>query len=118
MPAELQQQTSSVPNRHFKSQLRDILSQGDQFEPGLMSDDPPDWISSYSEFTSEIKRNFGPHDPEGDAENKLEALRMKDNQRMVKYLVDFSKSRPFVMARIQNSDSLPPFGNAVVYCFQ
>ena len=62
----------------------------DWFEPGLMSDDPPDWISNYSEFTSELKRNFGPHNHEGDAENELEALRMKDNQRMVKYLVDFN----------------------------
>ena len=62
----------------------------DWFEPGLMSDDPPDWISNYSEFTSKLKRNFRPHDPKGDAENELEALWMKDNQRMVKYLVDFN----------------------------
>ena len=63
----------------------------DWFEPGLMSDDPLDWISNYSEFTSELKCNFGPHNPEGDAENELKALRMKDNQRMVKYLVDFNR---------------------------
>jgi hypothetical protein len=55
-----------------------------------MSDEPPVWISDYSKFTSELKQNFGPHDPEGDAENELEALRMKDNQWMVKYLVDFN----------------------------
>ena len=62
----------------------------DWFEPGLMSDDPPDWISNYSKFTSELKCNFRPHDPEGDAENELEAVWMKDNQWMVKYLVDFN----------------------------
>ena len=73
----------------------------DWFEPGLMSDDPPDWTSNYSEFTSELKRNFGPHDPEGDAENELKALRMKDNQRMVKYLVDFNR----LAARVTWGDS-------------
>ena len=62
----------------------------DWFKPGLMSDDPPDWISNYSEFTSELKCNFGLHDPKGDAENELKALWMKDNQWMVKYLVDFN----------------------------
>ena len=55
-----------------------------------MSDNPPDWISNYSEFTSELKCNFGPHNPKGDMDNELEALWMKDNQRMVKYLVDFN----------------------------
>ena len=38
----------------------------DWFEPGLMSYDPPDWISNYFEFTSELKCNFRPHDPKGD----------------------------------------------------
>ena len=55
-----------------------------------MSDDPPDWIPNYSKFTSELKHNFGPHDPKGDVENELKALWMKDNKRMVKYLVDFN----------------------------
>ena len=62
----------------------------DWFEPGLMSDIPPTWIPNYSEFTSKLKWNFGPHDHEGDAENELEALWMKDNQWMVKYLIDFN----------------------------
>ena len=73
----------------------------DWFKPGLMSDDPLDWISNYSEFTSKLKRNFGLHDPEGDAENELEALRMKDNQWMVKYLVDFNR----LAARVTWGDS-------------
>ena len=73
----------------------------DWFKPGLMSDDPPDWISNYSEFTSKLKRNFGLHDPEGDVENELEALRMKDNQWMVKYLVDFNH----LAARVTWGDS-------------
>ena len=52
-----------------------------------MSDDPLDWISNYSEFTSKLKRNFR---PQGDMENELKALWMKDDQWMVKYLVDFN----------------------------
>ena len=55
-----------------------------------MSDDPLDWISNYSEFTSKLKCNFRPHNPKGDMENELKALWMKDNQWMVKYLVDFN----------------------------
>ena len=62
----------------------------DWFESGLMSDNPLDWISNYSKFTSELKHNFGPHNPKGDVENELKALWMKDNQWMVKYLVDFN----------------------------
>ena len=62
----------------------------DWFKPGFMSNNPLDWISNYSEFTSELKCNFGPHNPEGDLKNELEALWMKDNQQMVKYLVDFN----------------------------
>ena len=55
-----------------------------------MSDDPLDWISNYSEFTSKLKCNFRPHNPKGDMENELKALWMKDNQWMVKYFVDFN----------------------------
>ena len=66
-----------------------------------MRDDPPDWISNYSEFTSELKHNFRPHNPKGDAENELKALRMKDNQWMVKYLVDFNR----LAARVTWGDS-------------
>ena len=62
----------------------------DWFKLGLMSDNPLDWISNYSKFTSKLKHNFGPHNPKGDTENVLKALQMKDNQRMVKYLVDFN----------------------------
>ena len=68
----------------------------DWFKPGLMSDDPLDWISNYSKFTSKLKHNFGPHDPKGDAENELKSLRMKNNQRMVKYLVDFNRLAAWV----------------------
>ena len=67
------------------------------FEPTLFriqSDDifhPPLWYSEYSAFISELQSNFGPHDPVGDAEAELEALEMRDNQRISKYLVEFNK---------------------------
>ena len=55
-----------------------------------MGDNPLDWISNYSKFTSKLKCNFGPHNLKGDVENELKALGMGDNQWMVKYLVDFN----------------------------
>ena len=65
----------------------------DWFEPGLLGLDgslEPQWLSSYSEFVLELRANFGPYDPIGDTESELECLHMKDNQRITKYLVDFS----------------------------
>ena len=63
----------------------------DWFEPGLTSMDPPDWLDDYSNFLSELKTNFGPHNPEAEAEAKLENLRMRDNQRINKYTVEFNR---------------------------
>ena len=47
----------------------------------------PAWLNDYSDFVSELRKNFGLHNPEGDLEN----LRMRDNQRIVKYLIDFNQ---------------------------
>ena len=41
-------------------------------------------------FVSELWNNFGLHDPEGEAEASLENLRMRKNQWMTKYLVEFN----------------------------
>ena len=60
------------------------------FEPLLTSGLNPAWLNDYSNFVSELRKNFGPHDPEGEAEANLENLRMRDNQRIVKYLVNFN----------------------------
>ena len=62
----------------------------DWFEPSLTSGLNPAWLDDYSNFVLELRRNFGPHDPKGKAEADLENLRMRDNQRIVKYLVDFN----------------------------
>ena len=62
----------------------------DWFEPSLTSGESPPWLDDYSDFVRELKNNFGPHDPEGEAEANLENLKMRDNQRIVKYLVNFN----------------------------
>lgn len=67
----------------------------DWFEPDLLAIQdggyPPDWYDDYPAFVKELRDNFGPHDPVGDAEADLENLRMRDNQRITKYLVDFNR---------------------------
>jgi hypothetical protein len=66
----------------------------DWFEPALLGADlidEPIWLSDYKEFVSELKVNFGPYDPEGEAETKLENLRMRDGQRITKYFVEFNR---------------------------
>ena len=66
----------------------------DWFEPGLFGPGgslEPRWLSSYADFVRELRVNFGPHDPVGDAESELERLHMKENQRITKYMVDFSR---------------------------
>ena len=63
----------------------------DWFKPSLTSGLNPAWLDDYSNFVSELRKNFGPHDPEGEAEADLENLCMCDNQRIVKYLIDFNR---------------------------
>ena len=63
----------------------------DRFEPSLTSGESPPWLDDYSDFVRELKNNFGPHNPEGEAKADLKNLKMHDNQRIVKYLVDFNR---------------------------
>ena len=49
------------------------------------------WMWDFRLFIQELEINFGPHDPEGDAENALSNLTMKDSHRVSKYIVDFNK---------------------------
>ena len=62
----------------------------DWFKPLLTSGLNPAWLDDYSNFVSELRKNFGPHDPEGKGEANLENLHMHDNQHIVKYLIDFN----------------------------
>ena len=62
----------------------------DWFEPTLTSGRYAPWLTDYSAFVSELRNNFGPHNPEGEVEAGLENLRMCDTQRITKYLVEFN----------------------------
>ena len=62
----------------------------DWFELLLTSSKSPPWLDDYSDFIGELKNNFGPHEPEGEAKANLENLKMHDNQHIMKYLVDFN----------------------------
>ena len=63
----------------------------DWFESSLTSGIDVPWLSDYSKFVSKLCSHFGPFDPEGEAEAKLENLRIHDNQRITKYLVEFNR---------------------------
>jgi hypothetical protein len=61
------------------------------FEPTLLGKvfPPPPWLNNYTLFTQQLERNFGPYDAEGEAENAIDNLVMKDSQRIAKYVVEF-----------------------------
>jgi Zinc knuckle./Retrotransposon gag protein. len=64
------------------------------FEPDILDpddDNPPEWLSDYKAFVKELKDNFGLFDPTGDAEDRIETLHMRDNQRITKYNVEFNR---------------------------
>ena len=52
---------------------------------------PPLFMTDYDAFCEELKTNFGPSDPVGDAESKLRTLTMKSDQRIAKYVVNFNR---------------------------
>ena len=72
----------------------------DWFEPTLTSGRYAPWLTDYDTFVSELRNNFGLHDPEGEAEAGLENLQMCDTQRITKYLVEFNR----LAARVQWGD--------------
>jgi len=62
------------------------------FEPSLLdSDEYPDWIDSWSAFIRTLRTQFGPIDPTADAEDSIDHLKMQDNQKIVKYNVEFNR---------------------------
>lgn len=50
----------------------------------------PIWDGNYPAFVNELVTNFGPHDLVGDAEDRIQHLRMKDSDRISDYLVRFN----------------------------
>jgi len=65
------------------------------FEPDLLNSANPHarllWMDNYAQFVSELKSNFGPHDPIGDAKHQLDNLSMKEGQKINKYVVEFNR---------------------------
>src|SRR6266481_2379274 len=61
----------------------------DCFEPTLLDSEEPAWLSDFTLFVQELEDNFGSYDPVGEAEAKLEGLRMRDNHQATKYFIQF-----------------------------
>ena len=62
------------------------------FEPEIIdSDNIPSWIDDWEDFVKTLRTQFGPIDPTGDAESGIDHLKMNDNQRIIKYNVEFNK---------------------------
>jgi hypothetical protein len=55
-----------------------------------------DWADDYSAFVGHLRDNFGPFNVEADAENELEKLRMKENHKIARYIVNFNQLAPKV----------------------
>ena len=57
----------------------------DFFEPALSG------LNDWSAFVHILCTQFGPIDPTADAEDSIDNLKMQDNQRILKYNIDFDK---------------------------
>ena len=51
----------------------------------------PIWMDNYHQFISELKSNFGLHDPVRDTEHQLDNLSMKEGQKINKYVIEFNR---------------------------
>lgn len=60
-------------------------------EPTILEGHTESWTDDYDEFVQLLQLNFGPHDPVGDAEAKLTNLRMRNNQRISEYTVQWNQ---------------------------
>ena len=64
----------------------------DWFEVGLNQEDQgilQDWLSNWNLFVDELRWHFGLLDPVGEVANILDNLRMKSNNKISTYNVDF-----------------------------
>lgn len=63
------------------------------FESDIVSPDPanpPAWMYSYDSFVQELINNFGVYEAEGEAEDKLANLQMKETDTVHNYMVKFN----------------------------
>src|SRR5467141_4604525 len=82
--------------RDDKSKVNYVLSylKGtalDCFESAILDPNEPDWADNFSLFTDKLASNFGTYDPIGEAEAKLEGLRMHDSHQATKYFIKFQQ---------------------------
>lgn len=61
------------------------------FEPTILAEEHEDWMDDWSAFIRMLRTQFGPIDPTADAEDGIDNLKMRENQRIVKYNVDFNR---------------------------
>ena len=61
------------------------------FEPMILSKTTLAWEDDWSEFLRVLRNQFGPIDPTADAEDNIDNLRMKDNQRILRYNIEFTR---------------------------
>src|SRR6202522_4128515 len=64
----------------------------DLFEPAILdSEENPDWLTDWSAFLRLPRSHFGPIDPVANAEDAIDNLKMRENQRIVKYDVELNR---------------------------
>ena len=56
-----------------------------------MSNDPLAWENDWEEFVKLLRSQFGPIDPTANAADSIDNLCMKDNQRILKYNIEFTR---------------------------
>jgi hypothetical protein len=62
------------------------------FSPNLYNTSViPAWDGNFALFIQELSLNFGPHDPVGDAEDRLRSCRMKTGDRIATYIIAFDQ---------------------------
>ena len=89
---------NSVPHLYqtLESQINFVVSylQGmalDYFQPDILANANTAWRWDWEYFKDTLETNFGTIDPTGDAEDQIGLLKMKDNQKIVKYNVKFQQ---------------------------
>jgi hypothetical protein len=62
------------------------------FLPGLnsLSIKEPTWFNDWPSFITELTTNVSPHDIVSDAKASLNNIKMKDTQRITKYIIQFN----------------------------
>ena len=82
-------QDNSVKVSYVLSFLKGSASEC--FEPRLLADNKPAWLSDFRLFVQELESNFGTYNPVGEAKAELEALHMQENHQATKYFIRFTQ---------------------------